>query len=167
MATAYILHAVRGELWVVIITAHFANNVLAGGARARARGYGSGIAVSRAHSTTIENNACTLYIICNTVLLHVHNKILYKICNNIAPPSVLAHIESEQIYDAMVVCISCRFEPVVRLDELSVCGVRLVVLTLKRAGTTLAAESRASNVITHEATTMKPANRVRMYVINN
>lgn len=105
MATAYILDAVRGELWVVIITAHFANNVLAGGARARARGYGSGIAVSRAHSTTIENNACTLYIICNTVFVHVHNKILYKICNNIAPPSVLAYIESEQIYDAMVVCI--------------------------------------------------------------
>lgn len=30
------------------------------------------------------------------------------------------------------------------------------VLNLKRAGTTFAAESRASNVITHDATTMKP-----------
>lgn len=32
----------------------------------------------------------------------------------------------------------------------------LVVLILKRAGTTLAAESRASNVITQAATTMNP-----------
>lgn len=31
------------------------------------------------------------------------------------------------------------------------------VLILNRAGTTLAAESRASNVITHAATTMNPA----------
>jgi hypothetical protein len=29
-------------------------------------------------------------------------------------------------------------------------------LTLKRAGTTLAAESLASNVMTHDATTIKP-----------
>lgn len=33
---------------------------------------------------------------------------------------------------------------------------REFVLNLKRAGTTFAAESRASNVITHDATTMKP-----------
>jgi hypothetical protein len=33
------------------------------------------------------------------------------------------------------------------------------VLSLNRAGTTLAAESRASNVITHDATTMKPSNK--------
>ena len=33
---------------------------------------------------------------------------------------------------------------------------RVFVLNLKRAGTTFAAESRASNVITHDATTMKP-----------
>lgn len=32
----------------------------------------------------------------------------------------------------------------------------LLLLNLKRAGTTFAAESRASNVITHDATTMKP-----------
>lgn len=32
-------------------------------------------------------------------------------------------------------------------------------LSLKRAGTTLAAESLASNVITHDATTMKPSKR--------
>lgn len=34
---------------------------------------------------------------------------------------------------------------------------REFVLSLKRAGTTFAAESRASNVITHDATTMKPS----------
>ena len=48
--------------------------------------------------------------------------------------------------------------PVVLLDELFVLGldVRLVVLNLKRAGTTFAAESLASNVITQAATTMNP-----------
>lgn len=48
--------------------------------------------------------------------------------------------------------------PVVRLDELFVLPplLRLLVLNLKRAGTTLAAESLASNVITHAATIMKP-----------
>lgn len=46
-----------------------------------------------------------------------------------------------------------------RLDELFVLGllVRLVVLSLKRAGTTFAAESLASNVMTQAATTMNPA----------
>lgn len=50
------------------------------------------------------------------------------------------------------------YQPVVRRDELFVLGlfVRLFVLSLKRAGTTLPAESLASNVITQAATTMKP-----------
>lgn len=47
---------------------------------------------------------------------------------------------------------------VVRRPPFSTIGRPLeLVLTLKRAGTTFAAESRASNVITHEATTIKPA----------
>lgn len=51
--------------------------------------------------------------------------------------------------------------PVVRLDELFVLGllVRLVVLSLKRAGTTFAAESLASNVMTQAATTMNPGKK--------
>lgn len=49
--------------------------------------------------------------------------------------------------------------PVVRRDELLVrwLDVRLLVLNLNLAGTTLAAESLASNVITQAATTIKPA----------
>ena len=50
---------------------------------------------------------------------------------------------------------------VVRRPPLSTIGRPLeLVLTLKRAGTTFAAESRASNVITHEATTIKPAKNI-------
>lgn len=47
--------------------------------------------------------------------------------------------------------------PVVRLDEfIRVPLLRLFVLNLNRAGTTLAAESRASKVMTHAATIIKP-----------
>lgn len=50
-----------------------------------------------------------------------------------------------------------QYLPFVRLDEfIRVPLPRLVVLNLNRAGTTLAAESRASNVITHAATIIKP-----------
>lgn len=55
-------------------------------------------------------------------------------------------------------------ENVVLLRKICLLVVRLLpaplrfreLFNLKRAGTTLAAESRASNVITHDATTMKP-----------
>jgi len=40
----------------------------------------------------------------------------------------------------------------------------LVPLNLKRAGTTLAAESLASNVITHAATTIKPISIVEFFL---
>lgn len=47
--------------------------------------------------------------------------------------------------------------PVGRLDEFKRAPFpRLLVLSLNRAGTTLAAESLASNVITHAATIIKP-----------
>lgn len=47
------------------------------------------------------------------------------------------------------------FLPVVRLDELTRVP-RLFELNLNRAGTTLALDSRVSNVITHAATIIKP-----------
>lgn len=50
--------------------------------------------------------------------------------------------------------------PVGRLDEFRRAPFpRLFVLNLNRAGTTLAAESLASNVITHAATIIKPISR--------
>lgn len=48
------------------------------------------------------------------------------------------------------------FLPVVRLDELARVP-RVLVLNLNRAGTTLALDSRVSNVITHAATIIKPS----------
>lgn len=48
------------------------------------------------------------------------------------------------------------FLPIVRLDELTRVP-RLLLLNLNRAGTTLALDSRVSNVITHAATIMKPS----------
>lgn len=49
------------------------------------------------------------------------------------------------------------FLPAVRLDEfIRVPILQLFVLNLNLAGTTLAAESLASNVMTHAATIIKP-----------
>lgn len=52
--------------------------------------------------------------------------------------------------------LTCPFSSVVRRDELFALVAQLVVLNLKRAGTTFAAESLASNVMTQAATIIKP-----------
>lgn len=57
------------------------------------------------------------------------------------------------LFSPLYSVLTCPNSSVVRREELLV----LVVLNLKRAGTTFAAESLASNVITHAATIIKPA----------
>lgn len=57
------------------------------------------------------------------------------------------------LFSPLYSVLTCPNSSVVRLEELLV----LVVLNLNRAGTTFAAESLASNVITHAATIIKPA----------
>lgn len=53
--------------------------------------------------------------------------------------------------------------PVVRLEEFTRAPLpRVFVLNLNRAGTTLAAESLASNVITHAATIIKPMIQIQV-----
>lgn len=56
-------------------------------------------------------------------------------------------------FSPLYIVLTCPRSSVVRRDELFV----LVVLNLNRAGTTFAAESLASKVITQAATIMKPA----------
>lgn len=57
------------------------------------------------------------------------------------------------LFSPLYTVLTCPNSSVVRREELLV----LVVLNLNRAGTTLAAESLASNVITQAATIIKPS----------